>query len=126
MFCTADDWMAKAQSRGVQRLPAEAAQRLDQHVRRPGGYRETPAVDGVADQRVAPVREMHADLMRATGLELHIDIGCAPEPLEDGVMRDRRLADVATLMRVRSTGWRPIGASMVPPPVSTPDGRRRR
>ena len=63
--------------------------------RRARGQLAPTAVDGIADDRISDVREMHADLMRTPGLE--------PDPRErvravlllDAVVSDRR-APVAT------------------------------
>src|SRR5581483_2202663 len=49
-------------------------------------------VDRVADQRMPDVLEMHADLVRAPGLEPALDQRRAPEALEYPVRRARGLA----------------------------------
>ena len=80
--------MLEAQLRGVQRLPREG-----------DAVARTAAIDGVADERMADVLEMHADLVRAPGLETAFDERGAAEPLEHAIGRARGLAamgDMAT------------------------------
>src|SRR4051794_153830 len=44
------------------------------------------AVEGVADYRVADAREMHADLMRAAGSDLHFEKSVAGEAIEGAIL----------------------------------------
>ena len=55
----------------------KAAQRESQPRRRAARDHEPPAVDRIADQRKAGVREVHADLVRAAGLQHHAHPGVA-------------------------------------------------
>ena len=48
------------------------------------------AVDGVAQQRRADVRHVHADLMRASRLELDLAVRVRAESLDDAIVRDAR------------------------------------
>src|SRR5213075_62165 len=73
--------MAKAQLRGMQCLARE----LDAVPR-------AAAIDRVADQRVADVLEMHADLVGAPGLEAAFDERGAAEALEHAIGGARGLA----------------------------------
>src|SRR6266850_2951770 len=75
--------MAEAQFGSVQGLAGKAE-----------AVARAAAVDGVADQRVADVLEMHADLVRAAGLEPAFDERGAAEALEHAIARARRLAAV--------------------------------
>src|SRR5207302_9640456 len=84
--------MPQAELRGVQGLARE----LDAVARAAPVY-------GIADQRVADMLEVHADLVRAAGLEAAFDERSAPETLEHLVGGTRRLAAV----RDGHTGSRP-------------------
>ena len=85
----------------MQRLAAERGERREQG--RPGGCRQTPAaaVHRIAHQRMADVRQMHADLVGPTGLQLRADQGMCPEPPLDAVVGDR-LASVAAYRHARA------------------------
>ena len=113
--------MREPQPRRVQRLAPETLQRGAQLGARRGRQLRPAAVDGVAEQRRADVRHVHADLMRAPRLELDLAVACAREiaRARDSACapRGRRRS---TAILVRSRRCRPIGASMLPPPVSTP------
>ena len=63
------------QARGVQRLPLETAQYLDNRLGGALGQGQSPAVDRVPDQRVPSPREMHSYLVRSSRLEAHTDVG---------------------------------------------------
>ena len=104
---------------GVQRLPRKGpdcrGERLGQPVRLAA---ESGAVVGVADQRVADMRHVDADLVGAPGFEPAFDEGCLHgvgaafgEFLQHGEMRDRVAG--TTARRTRSAA-RPSGASTVP------------
>src|SRR3954468_20249799 len=58
------------------------------------------AIDRVADQRVTNVLEVHADLVRAPGVQAAFDERGAAEALEHPISRARRLA----AMRDRHAG----------------------
>ena len=78
------DRMHEGQAPRVQRLAAKAAQRVGQ-ARRGAGRNDQPAAVGrITDQRMAHMRHVHADLVRAAGLEAHGDDRCdaqsAPAP----------------------------------------------
>src|SRR6185369_10819111 len=75
--------MLEAQLRGVQRLAREV-----------DAVARAAAIDGVADERMADVLEMHADLVRAPGLQAAFDQRGAAEALEHAVARARGLAAV--------------------------------
>ena len=65
----------------MQRLPRKFAQRDAQCSRRALRQREPAAVDAIADERIADVRQVHADLVRAPGLELHAHVRVRAEAL---------------------------------------------
>src|SRR5204862_6405585 len=54
-----------------------------------GGGRRRPAVDRVADGRRADVGHVHADLVRAAGLELDLAMRVRAEALEHAIARPR-------------------------------------
>ena len=62
--------MLEAQLRGVQCLTGEG-----------DAVASAPAIDGVADERMPDVLEVHANLVRAPGLEAAFDQRGAAEPL---------------------------------------------
>ena len=104
----------------MQRL-APKPERRGERGARPCGHAPPAAVHRIADQRIAEVRQMHADLMRAPGLKLHGQQGVGAR----SARRMRKCVTAArpsarTAMRVRWLRWRPIGSSTVPPPVMTP------
>src|SRR5262245_44867853 len=72
---------------GVQRLPAEGGGDGAQ-----AGVARRAPVGLVAEERVAGVLEVHADLVRAAGLEARLDEGGAGEALLHLPVRDRALA----------------------------------
>ena len=89
---------------GQRRLPGHGLAALRMHqgkLRRMQGLawkrqavaRAAP-IDGVADQRMADVLEMHADLVRAAGLQPAFDERGVAETLDDAVGGARRLAAV--------------------------------
>lgn len=69
--------MDEAQRPRVQALPAQAL------------FRPLVAVDQIAEQRVADVRHVHADLVRAAGLQLAADVRVAVVARDDRPVRDR-------------------------------------
>ena len=77
---------------GVQRLARKVAQGVDQQVGRAFGDTRSPAVQGIADERIVPMRHMHANLVRAAGLQVDRDAGMVPEALRQAVVRNRGLA----------------------------------
>src|SRR5947207_9905171 len=60
--------------------------------------RRFAAVERIIDQRITERREMHADLVRATGLGTHAQEGIAPEALERFEMRFTGFAFGAALV----------------------------
>ncbi len=95
--------MEKAQRPRVQALAAQ------------GRFRPLVAVDQVAEQRMTDVRHVHADLVRAAGLKLAADVRVAVVvSMTDQCVTARRAFFCVTAMRLRSVGWRPMGASTVP------------
>ena len=56
--------------------------------------------------------------MRAAGFELDLALRVRAKTLEHAIARARAAGPSITAILVRSRGWRPIGASMPPPPVS--------
>ena len=107
--------MSELQDGGVQGLPSEGSQRGGL-----GGVARLPAIDRIADDRAAEMGEMDADLVGAAGPQLGAQQAGhgrqrRPEPLSTqySVTALRPLL-VRTAMRLRSTGWRPMAASMVP------------
>lgn len=79
----------------VQRLAPESAQRSDDRIARAGRQCQAPPVNGIPDQRVPAMREMHANLMRTAGLELNLYISVGRETLDNRVVSDCGLAVVA-------------------------------
>ena len=81
-----------------------------------------PAVERVADNRMADGAEMHADLVRAPGRDRHVEQRHAPGSTVARVIRvtavraRRARADIFC----RFAGSRPIGASMRRPACTTP------
>ncbi len=78
----------------MQGLTREGLHRLDHG--RAGCRRdaEAAAVGLVADQRVADMSHVHADLVGTAGFQLHPHMGVRAEALEHTVVADRRLAAV--------------------------------
>ena len=66
--------MAEGKESRVQRLSRKAADHFRKVPGQPVGLgRKRPAVDGVADQRVADMGQVHPDLVRAARFEPAID-----------------------------------------------------
>src|SRR5690606_8227308 len=61
--------MGELEGFGVQRLAPQAAQGRDQLVRRSLGELQRPAIERIADDRMAQVLHVHPDLVGAAGLE---------------------------------------------------------
>ncbi len=80
--------MRKNQLRRMQRLPPETVQGLGERGRRAARNREAPAVHRVADQRIARMRKVQADLVRASRLQRDAHPGVAAEALDHAVIRD--------------------------------------
>src|SRR5262252_5717097 len=81
--------MVEHEPRRVQRLAAETLQRRAELVARTRRQSRSAAVDRVTDERRANVRHVHADLVRATGLELDLAVRVRAEALEHPVARAR-------------------------------------
>jgi len=77
----------QTQACSVQRLPAEGLQGLDQFGAGPGGKSRAPTVSRVADQRMADMRQMHADLVGAAGFQLQTQQRVQGEALHHAVVR---------------------------------------
>src|SRR5262245_32712705 len=86
--------MLELEPYGVQRLSAKTLQRGSELVARPRRQPRAAAVNGVADERRADVRHVHADLMRAASLELDLAVRVRAEALEHAVTRARLAAAV--------------------------------
>ena len=84
--------MQKRQPGRVEGLPFEMAQNLNHLVGRAFGQSQTPPIDLIADQRVAAMREMDANLMRTTCLQNYTYICMCREAFDHRVMRHRWLA----------------------------------
>ncbi len=82
--------MFEGQSASVQRLATEIAQCIDKFVGSARRYGNASPVDGIADQRMPPIREVHANLMGSARLEIDLYIGVRPEALEHPVVRHGR------------------------------------
>src|SRR5690606_8714974 len=93
-----DDLLAgplELQPRGVQGLAPEAFEHLAQALVRARRNRMPAAVQRVADQRMPSPGEVHADLVRAAGLELDAYISVRAEAAQHAIARDGRLAVLA-------------------------------
>ncbi len=113
------------QARGVQRLAREAAAARREARRAAGDQPAAAAVDRIADDR----ESRRAPGARGSGAcarsRADPQQRVAAEALEHAVVRHRRRGRRArTAMRVRCVRCRPIGSSMVPPAVITPDAQR--
>ncbi len=78
----------------VQRLPGEFAKSLDQGLAGHRGNPEAPTVDRIADQGIANMAHVHADLVGTPGLQLDPGMGVRTEAFQHAVMADRHLAGV--------------------------------
>ncbi len=74
----------------MQRLAAEAIQGGAQFIRSAGRIAAAGTVDGVADDRVTDMRQMHPDLVGTSGLQLRQHLGVGAEALDDPKMCHRR------------------------------------
>src|SRR5690606_4106037 len=79
--------MRKTQAARVQRLASETLQRDPQLVARRRRQARPPAVDGVAEQRRADVRHVHANLVRASRLELDLAMRVGAKSLDAARVR---------------------------------------
>lgn len=93
-------WMAEVEPRGVQGLPLYA--------------REAAAVEVVAEERMAEVREVDADLMRAARVKHEVDEREMPVCLHGVVMRAGGLSVGRDFAQMMLGSARAIGASMSP------------
>ena len=84
--------MQEFQARGMQRLPAEFSKRLDKSVTGRGRQRHATAIDWVADKRVAPVCEMHTNLVCSSGFKLDTYICVRLESFEHAIPRYGRFS----------------------------------
>src|SRR5258706_9716749 len=73
----------ESQTLRMQRLAAKGRQRLLQSGAGSGHQPPPAAIERVTHDRKSRVREVHADLVRAAGLELHAQQGVAAETLLD-------------------------------------------
>ena len=73
----------------MQGLVAEIAQGLRQFFAGSCRYCEAAAINGIADQGMAQVSEMHANLVGAPGLEVDPDMAMPAKPFDHAVMGDR-------------------------------------
>src|ERR1700737_4616859 len=73
----------------MQRLPLELRERRYQLSRGTRWNPAPPAVGGIPTQRIPDMREMHANLMRASRLQLRPHHRVRPKPLQDAVVRNR-------------------------------------
>ena len=76
----------KHELRRVQRLAVKSVQGLGQRRRRAAGNRETAAVHRIADERVAGVRQVQPDLVRAPRLQRDAHPGVASVALDHAVV----------------------------------------
>ena len=68
--------MLETQLSGMQCLPVQVVQSRPSQVRKADSPREKPtAIDRIAQNRMADVREVYADLMGAAGFEMQPDEG---------------------------------------------------
>ena len=81
----------------MQRLAPKLPQHLPHFWPGPGRHSEAAPVGLVTKQRVAPVREMHAYLMRSARFEPDAYIGVSREPFQHPVMRYGRFAFVCDM-----------------------------
>ena len=79
---------AKHQLRGMQRLAPERLQHRALRGRRAGGELPASAIQRIAHQRMTDVRQVHADLVRASGLQGHAQQAVLRESLDQPVVRD--------------------------------------
>src|SRR5687768_10034913 len=82
--------MREREPRGMQCLPVESFDRRIQGRRCTRGQLAPSAVHGVTDDRVPDVREMHTDLVRASGFEANARERMRAKLLLDAVVSDRR------------------------------------
>src|SRR5688572_24786109 len=87
--------MHERQARRVQRLAVKAFERGLELGCGTGWQTAPAAVDGIADDGISDVRQVHTDLVRAPGLEAHARQRMRAKALLDAVMRDRRAAVAA-------------------------------
>ena len=99
----------------VQRLTLERRERREHGRTRRCRRAFAPAVNRIADDRVSRVRQMHADLMRASGLELHARERMRTKSTFDPIVGDG-LATIGAhrhprALRAMSTDWLGDGAA---------------
>ena len=87
--------MCELQTRGVQSLSFERVERRDQFDARATRHASSAAIHRIAHDRIADMREMHADLMGAACLQLNIHQRVRPEAARHAIVSDR-IAPVAT------------------------------
>jgi outer membrane protein assembly factor BamD len=76
----------------VQCLAPKISQCVLQLLTRASRHCQTPAINTIPNQWLAPVSEMDANLVRATGIELYTHIGVCCESLQDSIVSDGRPA----------------------------------
>src|SRR5688572_15430519 len=81
--------MLQRQPRGMQCLPLEAIERLNQH--RTGAFRNATSrsINRIAHQRISDVSQVNANLMRTPALELRSDKRVPTESLEHPIVSHR-------------------------------------
>ncbi len=109
--------MGEAEPAGVQRLPRKAGDPLPDLARAGDGAAGAGAVDRVADQRMADMREVNPDLVGAAGGEPAFDERrLRPEGALDAVAGQRRapVPSPTTAIFLRLTALRPILPAISP------------
>src|SRR5579862_7804631 len=87
--------MSEAEMRRVQRLTRKVLQQRGEPRSGAGRNTAATAVDRIADQREAKMRQMHSDLMRAASLEPDIHQGVRAKTPQDPIMGDGATAVAA-------------------------------
>lgn len=78
-------------------------------------------VEGIAEQRMADVSHVDADLVGAAGFEVEFEVGENGAVREGAVMGYRRSPEAKSTVRwMREPSRRAIGASMVPDAAVSP------
>ncbi len=114
--------MLELQSLGVQRLPRQAvAASLAFSAKRREPRLEAAAVNRISQNRMADMREMHADLMRPAGFEhepqqRNVAAGRSPGKVEHFIMRLSLAADDASRYR----DFHAVGAASPEPRIDGP------
>src|SRR5688572_33306975 len=99
--------MRKDELGRVQRLPPESVQGLRKYRRRTARNRKTPAIDRVADERIARMRQVQPDLVRAPRLERDAHPGVAAEALDHAVVGDGLRSEERRVGKECRSRWSP-------------------